>query len=65
MTKNQKKWLELGLAGCLFGIIMFIPSHILLWILCIPGAIALWCGCLIFSWYVVSEIDMRMDDESD
>ena len=64
MTKNQKKLFEVGMAGALFGLaFLLMPSWLLLWALIIPGVVAWWLACLVFSWWAVSEIDMRMEDE--
>jgi hypothetical protein len=39
---KHRKLIELGIAGSAFGLIMFaMPNYLLLWLLCVPGAIVL------------------------
>ena len=66
MTKTQKNLIQLGVAGCIFGLIMMIfPASVLLWILIIPGAVALWLGCLGISTWIVSWLEDWLEDRND
>ena len=62
MSKNEKKLLEFGIAGCFFGLVLLImPGWLLLPLLVVPGLFVWWVACLMLSWWATSELDVWLE----
>jgi hypothetical protein len=58
MMKMPRDWLTFGLAGCLFGVVMWaLPLSALYWMLLVWGAISgtilIWWLCYVAVWWVI------------
>ena len=66
MTEFQKKLIQFGFTGGIFGLIILIfPTSVLLWILVPIGAIALWVVCMVVAIWIVSLLEDWMESRDD
>ena len=66
MTKTQKKLIQLGFSGCIFGlIILILPNAVLFAMYASIGFVALWVVCMVVAIWIVSLLEDWVESRDD